>query len=719
MYHSDEGGLCHDQGGQESDNQSRGGLDLPLPMKTTKLDRRQAVKMGPRRQAVVAEPRPLEQVQRRAVQGLSRAFVAVSFLALLLETVVAYGRSFQIGLTGDDLPLITQSSAGIWAALTARQPYHYNPIPQAMLAIMYRLAGVQAVWYHAVALVLFAAGGLMVLLTAWRLTGDRAVAILAAIVFIGYGNQFEAAIWGGVAFWHSTSTIVYLGGLLLFMRWRRPELSPKQRRLSYVGFLAALVLGPLVHEQTVSLLPACALYRFIVVDRFRLPALRGLGTYARSWLGDFALPVILFLGYLRFKEWLGSQTTVPQAPGLTMSWHQIALVIQQGLLQAALPGTGQNRLTWLDLWWSRLPAHALWLAAGLVVLAAVFRALPNSYRFLLAWGLLLVLVMSVSLGAIVSRHLYLIVVPPSILWAGLLVWLARELTGRIARMTPLRGDKRVLAVAGACVLAAVLVADGTAFAQKQETAWIQGTHVQTQLLASLKQQSRDHPGASNLYLIDLPDSIPSSTGNVVYMYRNSTAPWVSFNMPGRFHSITAIRTSDMPANPSAQLINPLALAQIAQQPDTLLLQYHDQPASLQRWRPIAPSILRALRHCTAAPMQYSLDVMGGTTVGGRLYLPPAADIDIPGWAVDPHTTRSPAAVFMTMDGKHMYQSQYGLYRPDVARALGNPAYTRSGLFLTIPASDATAGQHVLQVLLVDHSERACYARSSALTFWIR
>jgi hypothetical protein len=88
---------------------------------------------------------------------------------------------------------------------------------------------------------------------------------------------------------------------------------------------------------------------------------------------------------------------------------------------------------------------------------------------------------------------------------------------------------------------------------------------------------------------------------------------------------------------------------------------------------------------------------------------PRADAEIPvssigplvasGWAAD-FAAGPVSGVEIAIDQKP-YAATYGLDRPDVAAALKNPAYAKSGFQFTIPSSQFSKGAHAITVRIIN------------------
>ncbi|HEX6509989.1 MAG TPA: hypothetical protein VF221_20365, partial [Chloroflexota bacterium] len=318
------------------------------------------------------------------------AYVVLAVLICLLgETALLYGRSIHLSFVSDDWPIL-QGSRDLHSVFAVGGGYHYNPIPRLVVFALYSAFGLQVVPYHIAGILLFFVGAALVACLALCLTGRIGIALLAGVIFVAYGSQYEAAIWGVVGFWHTTSTILYIAGLILYIVSHNPALTIARRRLTYLGFLIALILGPFAHEQTTSLIAACALYRLLVLEHDAGFQPSALARRAQAWVRDFAAPVALILVYLGFKAWMGSQTTTPQAPGLKASWDVLSFTACLGFFQAFVPGLGLHDLLRLSLDQRGPHYHVRVLIAQVLALSVISVFVKPVYRFLLAWTALLV-----------------------------------------------------------------------------------------------------------------------------------------------------------------------------------------------------------------------------------------------------------------------------------------------------------------------------------------
>jgi hypothetical protein len=90
-----------------------------------------------------------------------------------------------------------------------------------------------------------------------------------------------------------------------------------------------------------------------------------------------------------------------------------------------------------------------------------------------------------------------------------------------------------------------------------------------------------------------------------------------------------------------------------------------------------------------------------------------------GWAVDSPAHRSAAAVFVLLDGKLVSSCPVANARPDVAAALGNPAYGASGFACEIEPSDVVAGRHRIELDIVAQGGHTFYVAKPATALVVR
>ena len=80
----------------------------------------------------------------------------------------------------------------------------------------------------------------------------------------------------------------------------------------------------------------------------------------------------------------------------------------------------------------------------------------------------------------------------------------------------------------------------------------------------------------------------------------------------------------------------------------------------------------------------------------------ASGLTVTGWAVDIEAKGTPARVLVSIDGQIDIPALSGQPRPDVARVFGVPGYTAAGFTSYIRTSLIPAGEHLLQLKLINH-----------------
>jgi hypothetical protein len=525
----------------------------------------------------------------RRTQLPSQRTLLLMLIGLAAEIAFVYGRSINNGFTGDDWPLLDYANHGLAVAVAwhaeAAGSYHYNPITQLFVLILFQMFGLRPLVYHFVAFFLFWLDSALVLAVGRRLTGRLSIGALAAALFIAFGNQYEAVIWGLVSFWQTMSLAVYLGGFLLYIRAHDSRLDQKRRQRSYIGFLIALVLAPFIYEPTVTLIVVCALYRFLVVEANSSFTGQALLIRARAWARDFILPVILFYSYLGLKWWMGRHTSVPMTPGFARSLHDLALVMTTGFFRAFIPGLSSPAASRLVAGWGVFRDLRV-TAAMLLVLLVGFVLVRPVYRFLLAWTVVVIVSITLGLGAIASRHLNLVLVPTAILWASFLFYLAAKVRSWLERSALPHGWTSRLALAPSLVLAIVFGVVGFRYAAVQQDAWAAAGREVQDAVTQVGVYSQANPTATTLYVVDVPDSFASSTNDPVYVFRNVPQVFVSLAYPGRFKDVIAVRTYEYGyAKDYSVPATDGQIAQWSRQPDTLVLWYDDSTHQLRQWAP--------------------------------------------------------------------------------------------------------------------------------------
>ena len=130
---------------------------------------------------------------------------------------------------------------------------------------------------------------------------------------------------------------------------------------------------------------------------------------------------------------------------------------------------------------------------------------------------------------------------------------------------------------------------------------------------------------------------------------------------------------------------------------------HSAPAG----RSVSPDVLAKLAVLKVATFQYVDSVNTISNLEGMVHVPASANLTVSGWAVDSPNSRPAAAVWIDIDGK-LYQSSYGIPRPDVVNVLKVPSYAPSGFIAVIPMSELNNGVHRLTLKIVNYDSSGYY-----------
>lgn len=94
-------------------------------------------------------------------------------------------------------------------------------------------------------------------------------------------------------------------------------------------------------------------------------------------------------------------------------------------------------------------------------------------------------------------------------------------------------------------------------------------------------------------------------------------------------------------------------------------------------------------------------------------------IMVNGWAVDKPAQSPAGGVVLVIDGNVEVPTTYGADRPDVAKFLNNPNYTKSGYVGWINVAPITKGQHILSFKVLTADKRGYYEPANKITLAIQ
>jgi dolichol-phosphate mannosyltransferase len=525
-------------------------------------------------------------------------------LALVLLGLTVYGRAIHILPLSDDWGLLDTSRLGPQYVFFVTANYHYNPVVHGVLYVVYLLFGVNPVPYHVVALLLFSVILLLILRLGWRLTGSFTVGVLASLLFVLSGRQYEGIVWTLVSIFQVLGLALYLGGLLFYLQAQ--EVQGRRRLWMLCGFYVCMVLAVFSYEQEATLVVACMLYRFVVIEHGRGFGVSELRARARTWGVEFGFPVAFFVAYLGLKVWMGHQIGRSQAPGLSVPVSATVPIIVIALYQSFLPGILTGKLLTLqDLLLQSLSAGHIWgrlvsFAKVLLPLGVVILFAKPVYRWLVLWSLLVVTSTVLGIGYSSSRYQLLFVVPAVILWAGFLVWLAKKTRDLILRLVQRRQASRehqrmvIPALAWLPVIALIVIYGGLGlqYTAAQLSSWQRASDIEGAAIHRIASLGAVHPMANILYLVNVPDNLTAPADpsghfeHGAYLFQDGAATMVELSVPGRFQGVDYLRTPDYHAIGTPEVVSRAEVNTLTTNPDNLVVCFSSQTQQIEVWGPL-------------------------------------------------------------------------------------------------------------------------------------
>jgi len=132
----------------------------------------------------------------------------------------------------------------------------------------------------------------------------------------------------------------------------------------------------------------------------------------------------------------------------------------------------------------------------------------------------------------------------------------------------------------------------------------------------------------------------------------------------------------------------------------------------------APTIALATLNKSPSETFFFIDALNTTSFLTPPPLPIKVAIEgaitLTGWAVDTTAGKAAGGIILTVDDATTFQASYGIDRPDVAVALKNDAYRRSGFSATFPVSTLTPGRHTITIKIIAADLKSYYAPSQEI-----
>lgn len=524
-------------------------------------------------------------------------------IGVVLMGIIIYARSIHVIPLGDDWLFLWFGSKGPATVFGIGGNYHYNPVGQGLQWLIYVFFGTNPVPFHIVSLALFCASTVLLLHIAWRVTGSFAAGALASVMYVLNGRQYEGVIWTVVSIFQTLGLFFFLAGMLFYLSVHDKGRSASSRRWQLAGFYACWVLAILTYEQEITLIVACALYRFFVLEHGRGFSRMELVQRGKEWAREFGFAVIFMVGYLAFKYFVGRASGNSQAPGLHAGINYLVVTIIIGLYQSYAPGIVNPALLPLQhrLYFGLIATPTLWkhvahILLDVAPLAGIIVFAKPVYRWLALWSILTVSSTVLGIGYLASRYMLLFLVSASIMWAGFLVAMTKWIYGALERYVrqrrpSLRRVVPAVALVPAALIFAGFAALGLQYVFVEQANWQQASDIVTGVNRDIQHFVAENPQARTLYLADLPGSLPAPAGyfeHGAYMDWVGTNVMVELNNPhSALQSIETIRTRNDPYTANGKDATVAQVDAWSHQAGVLVLTYNYTAGHVTKW-PTAP-----------------------------------------------------------------------------------------------------------------------------------
>jgi len=247
-------------------------------------------------------------------------------IILLIFTAVAvcYGTVLDAGFVWDDEFLVVQNPL-LRAPLVSFQIFkqdiinsgfrytvYYRPVQVLSYAVDYRMWGITPAGFHFTNIFLHFLNGLLVLLLAWKLTGKKAVGLLAGVLF-----SIHPALSGAVSYVSGRTDLLFFFFGIIYMLFQIAYFEKRKQGFLWAGIFF-LILSLLSKEAAV-IFPVLALLMYLLVFKKKFDG-RGY-----SLIPGFALSIVyaathrILLGS-KYPEFSG----IKDAAGYLLRYAEIA-----------------------------------------------------------------------------------------------------------------------------------------------------------------------------------------------------------------------------------------------------------------------------------------------------------------------------------------------------------------------------------------------------------
>ena len=330
------------------------------------------------------------------VEALSQPGVLETILLALV--FIVYSATLAFGFVYDDRPVFVDNplvhawryvpsyfSTHFGSQLAEANATYYRPVFLLWFRLIHSLAGLHPALWHLSSVCVHVAVTYLVFLLAWRLTGDRWTAWIAALLYGLHPVHVESVAWiSGVA--DPLLAVFFLGSLLAYLRRRQPGGSAAWLAASLLLYAMALlqkevaiVLPALVFTYVVLFAPRDERWglklRSAVVAVFSFLALTALYLLARSralhGMVRIITPISVKTMILTWPSLLWFYLKLLVYPARLSPFYDARYVTRPGLQDFVLPLAGVLAAAGLIWFWARRsPARsrAISYACALLVL---------------------------------------------------------------------------------------------------------------------------------------------------------------------------------------------------------------------------------------------------------------------------------------------------------------------------------------------------------------
>ncbi len=505
----------------------------------------------------------------------------LAFLVIIYSLWI-YRSTFNLGFNTDAFGLIDHVRHGFVHALNWDKSYHYFPVTAAWLWVQHAVFGLNESAYQVLNILQHGIISVLVFLLALELTDKRGLALLAGVLFAGSGNFYEVTLWSIVGTNFHVSSFFYIAGLIFFIRFLRSRL-----QTYYWLFSICVTLALWSHESTLSLVPVCMAYYFLIhsapIDFSRLRA--KIRSECSRFMRLFYIPILITIGFLLMKGAMSLHGAVTGGPQSLTSNIYFFL---RGVVGAfTLRGDGQFLGPILGLF-GGIHLVWLWLIIGVFGFGSlmVFVFSPVE-RFLVVWALGQLLMMELAIS-ISSRHLYLPTVATTIFISAIGYRSVKGMLSPLSKHIPTvfaRASSQFLFYS---IMLLVFVPPSLRDIRSAEQLW-QGVHRANLSMNKAINNALSEPRhASNIYLVNLTKNAVVD-GFAAWTFQNGTRQKLQMYFPDNFASVRLIHlnTTSNRANGS-RLIKMEDAVAVINDPQNMVIAYNQtennfENAKVLRW----------------------------------------------------------------------------------------------------------------------------------------